>query len=82
MIKKTNKGGEFKKHSNNIAWETEVWLMEVPDHMINFNGDRFMGPRIIGIAYKEHRTCEGAAFEEGFCADYQKIITIQVQNFT
>ncbi len=37
---------EFKKHSNNIAWETEVWLMDVPDHMIHFNGDRFMGPRI------------------------------------
>lgn len=36
---------EFKKHSNNIAWETEVWLMEVADHMIHFNGDRFMGPR-------------------------------------
>jgi hypothetical protein len=36
---------EFKKHSNNIAWETEVWLMEVSDHMIHFNGDRFMGPR-------------------------------------
>ena len=36
---------EFKKHSNNIAWETEVWLMEAPDHMIHFNGDRFMGPR-------------------------------------
>lgn len=36
---------EFKKHSNNIAWETEVWLMEVPDHMIHFNGDRFVGPR-------------------------------------
>ncbi|MBK9256912.1 MAG: restriction endonuclease [Saprospiraceae bacterium] len=36
---------EFKRHSNNIAWETEVWLMEVPDHMIHFNGDRFIGPR-------------------------------------
>lgn len=36
---------EFKKHSNNIAWETEVWLMEVADHMIHFNGDRFIGPR-------------------------------------
>lgn len=36
---------EFKKHSSNIAWETEVWLMEVADHMIHFNGDRFMGPR-------------------------------------
>lgn len=36
---------EFKKHSSQIAWETEVWLMEVPDHMIHFNGDRFIGPR-------------------------------------
>lgn len=36
---------EFKKHSKNIAWETEVWLMEVPDHMIHFNGDKFVGPR-------------------------------------
>lgn len=36
---------EFKKHSSHIAWDTEVWLMEVPDHMIHFNGDRFMGPR-------------------------------------
>lgn len=36
---------EFKKHSANIAWETEVWLMQIPDHMIHFNGDRFIGPR-------------------------------------
>ena len=36
---------EFKRHSNNIAWETEVWLADVPEHMIHFNGDRFIGPR-------------------------------------
>lgn len=36
---------EFKRHISDIAWETEVWLMELPDHMIHFNGDRFMGPR-------------------------------------
>lgn len=36
---------EFKKHTSNIAWETEVWLVEVPDHMIHFNGDRFLCPR-------------------------------------
>lgn len=35
----------FKKYSNDIAWETEVWLMDVPDHMIHFNGDKFLGPR-------------------------------------
>ncbi|MBI9036512.1 MAG: restriction endonuclease [Bacteroidales bacterium] len=36
---------EFKRHTNNIAWETEVWIMEFPEHMIHFNGDRFLGPR-------------------------------------
>ena len=36
---------EFKKHTADIAWETEVWLMDFPDHLIHFNGDRFMGPR-------------------------------------
>ena len=36
---------EFKRHARNIAWETEVWLAAVPDHLIHFNGDRFFGPR-------------------------------------
>ena len=36
---------EFKRHTNEIAWETEVWLTDIPDHMIHFNGDRFIGPR-------------------------------------
>lgn len=36
---------EFKKHTADIAWDTEVWLMDSPEHMIHFNGDRFIGPR-------------------------------------
>jgi len=36
---------EFKKWSNQIAWETEIWICEMPSHMIHFNGDRFIGPR-------------------------------------
>lgn len=36
---------EFKRHTRNLAWETEVWIMEHPDHMIHFNGDKFIGPR-------------------------------------
>ncbi|MCC8029531.1 MAG: hypothetical protein LIO75_07040 [Lachnospiraceae bacterium] len=28
-----------------MAWETEVWIAEMPDHMIHLNGDKFMGPR-------------------------------------
>ncbi len=36
---------EFKRHTSDIAWETEVWIVNFPDHMIHFNGDKFMGPR-------------------------------------
>lgn len=36
--------GEFKQHARDIAWESEVWLADIPDHMIHFNGDRFLGP--------------------------------------
>jgi len=34
---------EFKKHSNNIAWETEVWIADNPDHLVHFNGHKFLG---------------------------------------
>ena len=27
-----------------ISWETEVWIAEAPDHLIHFNGERFLGP--------------------------------------
>lgn len=27
-----------------IAWESEVWIAADPDHMIHFNGERFLGP--------------------------------------
>jgi hypothetical protein len=27
-----------------ISWETEVWIAANPDHLIHFNGDRFLGP--------------------------------------
>jgi hypothetical protein len=32
---------EFKRHMDNIAWETEVWIANNPDHMIHFNGPKF-----------------------------------------
>lgn len=35
----------YKKFSKELAWETEVWIAEMPEHMIHLNGDRFMGPR-------------------------------------
>ena len=36
---------EFKRHMFEIAWETEVWLADTPQHMIHYNGDKFIGPR-------------------------------------
>ncbi|MEK7475226.1 MAG: BsuBI/PstI family type II restriction endonuclease [Candidatus Coatesbacteria bacterium] len=36
--------GEFKRHLGSIAWETEVWIAERPDHMIHYNGEKFLGP--------------------------------------
>ncbi|MBP3666897.1 MAG: restriction endonuclease [Clostridia bacterium] len=35
----------YKKFSRELAWDTEVWISDNPDHMIHLNGDRFMGPR-------------------------------------
>jgi hypothetical protein len=34
----------FRKYVAEIAWETEVWLADSPDHMIHFNGEKFLGP--------------------------------------
>lgn len=39
---------EFRKNAADIAWETEVWISDNPDHMIHFNGDRFLGPHVKG----------------------------------
>lgn len=32
----------FRKFSDDIAWESEVWLADSPDHMIHFNGYKFL----------------------------------------
>lgn len=32
---------QFKKHANDIAWETEVWIAKNPSHMIHFDGEKF-----------------------------------------
>lgn len=34
----------FKNFLTEIAWETEVWVAEIPEHMIHFNGNRFLHP--------------------------------------
>jgi type II restriction enzyme len=35
---------DFRKYILDIAWETEVWTADNPDHLVHFNGDKFLGP--------------------------------------
>ena len=34
----------FARFSKQIGWETEVWIADDPDHMIHFDGGRFLKP--------------------------------------
>lgn len=33
---------EYKRHTLQIAWDTEVWIAEVPEHMIHYNGEDYV----------------------------------------
>ena len=34
----------FRQFAPDIAWETEVWISEAPEHIIHFDGEKFLGP--------------------------------------
>lgn len=34
----------MRRYAADISWKTEVWVADNPDHMIHFDGERFMGP--------------------------------------
>jgi len=34
----------MSRYLGEIAWETEVWVVDAPSHLIHFNGVRFLGP--------------------------------------
>lgn len=34
----------MKEYLPQISWATEVWVADAPDHLIHFDGDRFLGP--------------------------------------
>ena len=34
----------YRKFAKDIAWETEVWIANAPEHMIHLNGHKFLGP--------------------------------------
>ncbi len=35
---------KFRQFMVDIAWETEVWIADNPDHLVHFNGNKFLGP--------------------------------------
>ena len=35
---------DFRKWQMEIAWETEVWTADHPDHLVHFNGHKYLGP--------------------------------------
>lgn len=35
---------DMRKYVDVIAWETDAWCADHPDHLTHFNGERFLGP--------------------------------------
>jgi BsuBI/PstI restriction endonuclease domain len=35
---------DFRRYAADIGWETEVWIVATPGHMIHLNGPKFLGP--------------------------------------
>jgi len=35
---------KFRQFLPDLAWEQEIWIADEPDHMVHFNGDKFIGP--------------------------------------
>ncbi|MDR1136606.1 MAG: hypothetical protein LBL49_10630 [Clostridiales Family XIII bacterium] len=35
----------FKRFYEELAWETEVWIADKPDHLIHLDGERFLVAR-------------------------------------
>ena len=33
---------QYEEYAFPIAWETHVWIAEVPEHMIHYDGDKYM----------------------------------------
>lgn len=35
---------DFARFAADIAYETHIWIVTIPEHMIHYNGDKFLGP--------------------------------------
>lgn len=36
----------MREYLPEIAWESEVWVADAPEHLIHFDGERFLGPYV------------------------------------
>lgn len=34
---------DFRRWMLHVAWETEVWIADNPEHLVHFNGHKFLG---------------------------------------
>jgi type II restriction enzyme len=34
----------MRQYLADLAWETEAWVANNPDHMIHLDGEKFLGP--------------------------------------
>src|SRR5439155_2649141 len=41
----------MSRYLGQIAWETEVWVADVPSHLIRFNGERFFARGRTSVAF-------------------------------
>lgn len=46
----------YGRHGHAIAWNTDVWIAEAPDHLIHHNGDKFIGPRQLPMRKAKKRS--------------------------
>lgn len=44
----------FKKFADKLAWDTEVWIAQHPDHVIHYNGGKLLTPRPCPTLSTEH----------------------------
>jgi hypothetical protein len=44
LVEARKQEAEFHRYAAHFAWETEVWIAGNSDHIIHFNGERFLAP--------------------------------------
>jgi hypothetical protein len=54
-----NRTALCRRYAADIAWETEVWIVATPDHMIHFNGPQKIAIIELACNWSDHPTGDG-----------------------